>query len=593
MEAPPKGFFGKDLVYPPQKKAVKTWDCQTSDVAFDPASLFPSCAPIQGFKFPADIRITMKRLFTTTLLAGLGLLVASELSAQAPLEVTFRVSESAAAEANGVSYQASVSGDGRYVAFESQADNLVAGDTNGTWDVFVYDHLLGSLERVSLSSAGVEGNYGSLFASISADGRFVAFHSFADNLVAGDSNWAADVFVRDRLLNTTTRVSVDSAGTEANGYSYDPAISGNGTVVAFRSEASNLVAGDSNGVYDIFVHDLTTGITERVSLSSLGAEANGECSAPAISFTGNRISFSSVADNLVPADSNGQADVFLRDRWTASTQRISLSSSGTEANGPSELSDLSANGNFIAFESDADNLVLADGNAKTDIFVRDLSAGTTIRVSVDSDGNEGSGWCWWPSISSSGQYVAFQSSSFQLVPTDNNMVRDVFVYDRESGLMKRCSLASDATEGNGSSYSPALSGDGRYVAYHSSADNLVASDGNGLGDLFLFDQRTGGATLDLIGLAAGSVATLEITGATPMAPIPVAASLSGQGELATPFGILNLALPLTLLNLFANGSGSASLNVSVPATLAGSPLWVQGADTFSGLPTTTWAGMIP
>ncbi|NOT31934.1 MAG: hypothetical protein HOP15_15925, partial [Planctomycetes bacterium] len=203
-----------------------------------------------------------------------GALLLAALVAPVAGQVTRRVSVSTGgAQANGESVIPSISADGRYVAFVSSASNLVAGDTNATDDVFVRDRLVGATERVSIDSLGVESNSYCMWPSISADGRYAAFVSSASNLVAGDTNATDDVFVRDRWSGTTERVSVDSLGMEANGYCMWPSISADGRYAAFVSSASNLVVGDTNATDDVFVHDRWTGATERVSVDSGGAQA--------------------------------------------------------------------------------------------------------------------------------------------------------------------------------------------------------------------------------------------------------------------------------------------------------------------------------
>src|SRR5205085_12425541 len=190
-------------------------------------------------------------------------------------------------------------------------------------------------ERVSISSAGVEGNEASSIPTMSADGRFVAFQSDATNLVAGDTNGQTDVFVRDRQMGITRRVSVDSSGNEANGFgSQGAAISGDGRFVAFNSSATNLVVDDTNGQYDLFVHDLQTGATERVSVDSTGAQANDTSSEPALSADGRFVAFSSYASNLISADTNGAPDIFVRDRQAGTTERVSLDNAGNQATSP-------------------------------------------------------------------------------------------------------------------------------------------------------------------------------------------------------------------------------------------------------------------
>jgi Tol biopolymer transport system component len=263
--------------------------------------------------------------------------LAALLGSAASAQVTQRLSvDSGGVQGNGNSYSPSTSIDGRYVAFHSHASNLVPGDTNGFYDVFVHDRITGATERVSVSTAGVQGNGDSSYGytpSISSDGRYVAFSSLATNLVSGDTNTFSDVFVRDRQNGTTERVSLDSGGAEGNGDSVAPVISGDGRYVAFESFASNLVAGDTNGTWDVFVRDRLAGTTERASVDSSAAEANGQSHWPAISSDGRYVAFQSYASNLVAGDTNGFADVFVHDRLNGMTERASVYTAGAQANG--------------------------------------------------------------------------------------------------------------------------------------------------------------------------------------------------------------------------------------------------------------------
>jgi len=221
---------------------------------------------------------------------------------------------------NSFSDTPSISADGRFVAFYSQASNLVPGDTNNNTDIFVRDTLTNTTTRVSVDSAGNQGNDRSEGASISADGRFVAFQSHASNIVPGDTNLRPDIFVRDRLTNTTTGVSVDSAGNPANNGAYNPSISADGRFVAFESRASNIVPGDTNRSPDIFVRDTLTNTTTRVSVDSAGNPGNSSSDSPSISADGRFVAFDSKSSNLVPGDTNNDHDIFVAD--TSSTPNV-------------------------------------------------------------------------------------------------------------------------------------------------------------------------------------------------------------------------------------------------------------------------------
>ncbi|MCK4314403.1 MAG: PD40 domain-containing protein [Anaerolineae bacterium] len=394
-------------------------------------------------------------------------------------------------EGNSNSHYPDFSGDGRYVAFESRASNLVAGDTNGVADIFVHDRLTGEAIRVSVASDGSEGNAGSSWPRLSSDGRYIAFHSSASNLVEGDTNGQADTFVHDRLTGETTRVSVASDGSEGSG-SYDlHDISGDGRYVAFPSSASDLVAGDANGVRDIFVHDRLTGETTRVSVASDGSEANGTSVHAPITSDGRYIAFQSGASNLVAGDTNGVADIFVHDRLTGETTRVSVASDGSEGDLGSYDPRISSDGRYVAFDSWASNLVDDDINGAGDVFVHDRLTGETTRVGATSDGSERPAGSYAPAISSDGRYVAFQSDAPNLVAGDTNGVADIFVHDRLTGETIRVSVASDGSEGNDSSsswFAPTISSDGRYVAFESRASNLVAGDTNGTTDIFVHDR---------------------------------------------------------------------------------------------------------
>jgi hypothetical protein len=323
-----------------------------------------------------------------------------------------------------------VSADGRYVVFTSTSSNLVAGDANGQQDVFVKDTLTGTVTLVSTDSTGVQGNNSSNTPSISADGTHVAFQSTASNLVAGDTNNQQDIFVKDLATGTTTRVSTDSTGVQVNGISSIASISADGTRVAFQSNAGTLVAGDTNGTTDVFVKDLGTGTTTRVSTDSAGAQSAGTSINASISGDGTRVAFQSNASNLVTGDTNGSTDVFVKDLGTGTTTRVSTDSTGAQSTGGNSLApSISADGTRVAFSSTASNLVAGDTNGQQDVFVKDLGTGTITRVSTDSAGAEGDGTSANSSISGDGTRVAFQSNANNLVADDTNGSTDVFEAD--------------------------------------------------------------------------------------------------------------------------------------------------------------------
>jgi Tol biopolymer transport system component len=388
-------------------------------------------------------------------------------------------------QANDYSAVPSISADGRYVAFPTQASTLVPGDTNNAWDVFLRDRQTGTTTRISVAGDGSQGDNDSYAPALTPDGRYVAFYSYASNLVAGDTNGRADIFVRDRWAGTNTRVSFASDGSQGNDRSVQPVISADGRYIAFWSYASNLVPSDTNGVPDVFLRDRQTGTTTRVSVASDGTQGNDSSLRPAISADGRYITFWSDASNLVPGDTNGVADVFVWDRQTGTTTRVSLASDGSQANNRSVEPAINADGRYIVFWSFASNLVPGDTNNDMDVFVRDRQTGTTTRVSLASDGSQGNRYSVQPAISPDGRYVTFYSAATNLVPGDTNDSVDVFRRDRWAGTTTRVSVASDGGQANSQSFDAVISADGRYVAFASSASNLVPGDTNNITDVFV------------------------------------------------------------------------------------------------------------
>jgi Tol biopolymer transport system component len=505
---------------------------------------------------------------------GAGALLAAALPGPTAGQVTERMSvDSSGAQGNGSSFDVSISADGRHVAFASASSNLVSGDTNGVQDVFVRDRQGGTTQRVSVDSSGAQGNGNSSDTSISADGRYVAFRSAASNLVSGDTNEDLDVFVHDRQNGTTERVSIRPGGAQGNGHSYYPSISTDGRYVAFWSYAS-LVAGDTNGTWDIFVRDRQDGTTERVSVDSFGTEGDGTSLLPSISGDGRHVAFESVATNLVSGDSNQSEDVFVRDRQGGTTERVSLGSSGEEGDDNSGSPSITADGRYVAFESLAMNLVSGDTNGAQDIFVRDRQGGTTERVSVDSSGAQGNSSSYSPAISADGRYVAFYSLADNLVDGDTNVQWDVFVHDRQSGMTECASLDSLGNQADGNSDDPAISADGRYVVFKSEARNLVSGDTNMRQDVFLRDRNCDfaatAATFSGDGINADLIAPLEVVlGSSWSAPLTLGHP-HGAG------GPLSLSVRSATINgpSFASPLGGRPTEVLIAgqflATLAGS-----------------------
>jgi Tol biopolymer transport system component len=397
-----------------------------------------------------------------------------------------------------------ISARGRYVAFTSSASNLVPGDSNDATDVFVRDRRAGVTERVSVGAGGQEGDNLSFWQAISANGRYVAFTSFASNLVAGDTNGVEDVFVRDRLVGVTRRVSVGAGGRQADDQTPGaPAISADGRYVAFRSFATNLIRGDTNGLPDVFVRDRRAGVTERVSVSSGGKQGDNFNWAVAISANGRFVAFQSSSSNLVAGDTNGVDDVFVRDRLIGKTQRMSVSSDGRQGSFDASGVAISADGRFVAFTSGSEEFVAGDTNGWEDVFLRDRLTGVTRRVSIGPRGREADGNSGGPTFSADNRYVAFYSSASNLVPGDTNGEGDIFVRDRLAGATKRVSVGAGGQQVG--AFSGSISADGRHVAFTSSATNVVAGDTNDLDDVFVRDEW--GSGVDLRGLRDGRCLT--------------------------------------------------------------------------------------
>jgi Tol biopolymer transport system component len=318
---------------------------------------------------------------------------------------------------------------------------------------------LATTERVSIGASGKQGNQMSgRFAgpAIDADGSVVAFDSDATTLVAQDTNGRTDVFVHDRTANTTERVSVDSNGVQGDGTSTRPAVNATGSLVAFDSSATNLVPGDTNQQLDVFVHNRANHRTFRVSVASDGAQGTGSSNSPSIG--GRFVSFISSSPNLVPGDTNGVEDVFVRDLVAGTTERVSVSSTGEQGNSSSTSASISANGRYVAFSSFANNLVPDDTNDAFDVFLHDRVTGLTERVSVSADEVQGDAMSVSPSVSRSGRFVAFYSDATNLVPDDTNGRTDIFVRDRVAGSTERDSVSSDEAQADGSSPEPGVRG---------------------------------------------------------------------------------------------------------------------------------------
>ncbi|MCG6917677.1 MAG: Ig-like domain-containing protein [Deltaproteobacteria bacterium] len=453
-------------------------------------------------------------------------------------QTTERVSvDSAGGNSDNGSNAPSISSDGRYVAFQSAATDLVPAGSNGLVQIFFHDRQTGTTTQVSVNSGGQEGDSPSSAPSISGNGWHVAYESWATNLAGIGDGIFPDIFVLNRQTGDIIRVSVeDSAGAEGGGPSFHPSISADGRYVAFDSD-SDLVATDSGLYYDIFVHDrdadengtydedAPVGIsTTRVSVDAGGNESNGHSYSPAISGDGRYVAFESFATDLVAGGTNGNSHIFVRDRQTGTTTLVSVHSNGTEGDQDSTLPSISADGRYVAFQSQADNLIDGDANLfpLSDIFVHDILTGTTTLVSVDSNGIQGNGDSTLASISADGRYVAFKSQADNLVVGDTNLspLSDTFVHDLLTGITALVSVDSNGIQGNGDSSAPSISSDGKFVAFESEA-KLVTDDNGLFSDIFVYERESLPPTVDSTspannsnGVAVGS--SISATFSEPM-----------------------------------------------------------------------------
>jgi Tol biopolymer transport system component len=376
----------------------------------------------------------------------------------------------------------------------------------------------------SVNSSGEQTNAFSSWPSISADGRLVAFTSNATNLdpsgkhgvyvrdgqtattrlaaagvgyqpaMSADGAFVAfsdykNIYVDDLTSSATTLVSEDTAGKPAGGSSLSPTISADGRFIAFSSDSHTLTPLKPKVRRNEFVRDMQTGKTQQVNVSSSGKPGNALCHHPSISADGRYVAFESNATNLVPATNSTKWNIFVRDLKTQRTTLVSLNSGGKSANGPSHNPAISGDGRYVAFESPASNLVKHDTNKTWDIFRRDLKTQKTTRVSVTAAGKQANDFSRYASISNHGGFVAFESRAANLVNGSAANLPGLFLRDVRGGKTTRVDVSSSGQVANNPlrnlSVPPSISADGRYVAFGSPATNLVPGDTNGQDDIFV------------------------------------------------------------------------------------------------------------
>ena len=454
----------------------------------------------------------MSAMNTTPALRGVGLAVLASLSALVlPAHPAGAISQKKpvtgivsvalnGSTANGNSLESDLSGLGRSIAFSSTGTNIVAGDTNGTRDVFVRNTQAAATTRVSVSTAGVPGNGPSDQPSISHNGRWVVFRSTATNLVAGDTNGKADIFRRDLQLGTTTRVSVANVGAkQLTGDSRNPGISYDGNEVVFESDAPNALDWDLNTATDVFVRNISGDFTQMETLTSSELALTAGGSTPDFSGDGRYVVFQS-ATNQVGIDTNSKVDIFLRDRVAGTTEKVSTASNGDQADGPSSDAHVSDNGRFIVFESDATDLTSAvDKVERADVFRRDRTLATTILVTRNTASNVANEGGNDPRVSADGNKVAFSSESTNLA-ADSNGTQDTFVRDIGAATTTRTSVTTNGAQLNGLSFAPQISADGTATAFATTAQNTYPGDTNNLYDIYWRGSNETGPFSDTTGL---------------------------------------------------------------------------------------------
>jgi hypothetical protein len=378
---------------------------------------------------------------------------------------------------------AAISLDERFVVFSSNATNLVPDDRNDASDIFLRDRWFNQTQRISLDNSGLEGNGDSTQPVISANGRFIAFSSKATNFVAGKVNPVSDIFIYDTQAKQIRGINP----LDSNGDSLNPSISVDGHWVVFESLASNLVADDTNDASDIFAYDTQTNQLTRISVDSAGTQGNGHSFNPVVSENGNAVVFESEASNLVANDTNVTFDIFLYDLTTHTTQRVSQSTTQTDKG--SYHASIAAEGKVVVFESDATNLVENDSNGVTDIFIKDMTSGQIQRI-TRATGEPANSAAYYPTISATGRYVAFTTAATNLVDGNANALFDIVKYDRQTQQLERVNVSTSGGQSDFQSLKlpMSLSWNGDYVVYTSNATNLVYSDNNLSFDVFVYQR---------------------------------------------------------------------------------------------------------
>jgi Tol biopolymer transport system component len=401
---------------------------------------------------------------------------------------------------NGPSAQPSISANGEFVAFASSASNLTgspgaagASGAPAAEEIYVDDDAGESVRLVSASAAGAPANGSSSGPSISGNGQTVAFVSTASNLVGGVAKGIENIYV-ETVGGPPVLVSVGVGGSATDGNSYQPTISANGRFVVFTSTADDLVAGDDNDKPDVFERDLARGITRRVSVASHGGQADGPSSNASVSGDGRYVTFASTSSNLVGHQATAAEEVYVHDTASNLTNVISVSSSGRRQNAAvaspfTQVSSISGDGRYVAFDSDATNLTRGGSNEHTNVYVRDRTLRRTALVSVSSTGGEGDNDSFSPAISPDGHFVIFDSLADDLAPDaaagSNVYLRDLGQSETTTVDVTADSRARDPELGSSLLQQPVVAANGQFAVFESGADNLVSSASNGVENLYV------------------------------------------------------------------------------------------------------------
>ena len=418
--------------------------------------------------------------------------------------------------AGGSSFSPSISGNGTRIAYSSRAGDLVAGDDFIFEDIFVYDEPTGSTILVSVGADGGPANHYSYQPAISTDGTKIAFTSWASNLVLGDTNGRSDVFLYDMMTGAIRLISVGPLGGPVAVNSSQPSINADGTIIAYRTQTDT-------GTWTISVYDSETETSTNISTNVAGSPADGDSRWPTISGDGTKVAYQSTASNLVEGHTNVHWDVFLYDMVLETTTLISTSTEGTPGNGPSQYPSISSDGTAIAYVSSASNLVTRS-TSFWDVFVYDVLTGTTVVVVTSIDGGRANASSYSPSINADGTVIAYSSTASNLVEGDTNNRRDVFRYETLTGTTTLISTDAEGGPASHDSHEPSINADGTIIAFASKASDLVIGTAGGYQNVFLASAllrdaapQVAGFTTSLsedtsVGTTVGTVTASDVDG---------------------------------------------------------------------------------